>query len=459
MAIKKSISGMRGTIGGAVGENLTPIDIVEMTAAYAAWILNQNVPKKVVVGRDGRISGAMVSNLASQTLISMGLDVIDYGLSTTPTIEMAVKFENAGGGIIFTASHNPREWNALKLLNEKGEFLSQKDGDWILDKASKRDFNFATIDNVGSLEQSDKGFDEHIQAIIDLPYINLEKIRSKGFKVVVDCINSTGALALPPLFEKLACSYTLLNAEVTGEFAHNPEPVPAHLTDLSQKIKDVGADVGIAVDPDVDRLVLVCEDGSMFSEEYTIVAASDFLLSHKKGPTVSNLSSSRALSDISKMHNQPYYAAAVGEVNVVEKMKAVNAVIGGEGNGGVILPDLHYGRDALVGIAMILNHLADKNLTLSQLKASYPEYVIIKQKLEIGKEIKVSDILNQVKNQYLSERLDETDGLKIDFENGWVHLRESNTEPIIRIIAEAKTSEEAEHLIKPILKQIDENFS
>jgi len=455
MAIKKSISGMRGTIGGVPGDNLTPIDIVEMTAAYGQWLLESGSEAKVVVGRDGRISGEIVSALAVNTLLSLGIDVVNLGYSTTPTVEMAVTKHNAGGGIIFTASHNPKEWNALKMLDSKGEFVDQKIGETILSLAEKRAFNFATVDKLGKESTDDTSIDYHIEQILALSYVDAEKIKNRKFKVVVDCINSTGAIALPPLFDKLGCEYILIHADVTGDFSHNPEPVPANLKDLSDKVKEVGADIGIAVDPDVDRLVLVCEDGSMFSEEYTIVAASDFVLKYKKGATVSNLSSTRALADVSKRHGQEYYASAVGEVNVVTKMKAVKAAIGGEGNGGVILPDLHYGRDALAGIVLIMNHLVDEGLTLSALKAKYPKYEIIKYKIDLDKDTDVKKLLNVVKNQYLNESVNEEDGLKIDFSNGWVHLRESNTEPIIRVIAEAKTESEAENLIKPIIAMIN----
>jgi phosphomannomutase len=456
MPIKKSISGMRGTIGGVPGENLTPIDVVEMTAAYGQWLLESGAENKVVVGRDGRISGQIVSDLAINTLLSLGINVVNLGYSTTPTVEMAVTRFNAGGGIIFTASHNPKEWNALKMLNSDGEFVNQSVGERILELVDKREFNFAHIDELGKLSTDETSIDFHINEIFKLPYVSVDRIKSRKFKVVVDCINSTGAIALPPLLDQLNCEYILINAEVTGDFNHNPEPVPSNLIELSDKVKMTNSDIGIAVDPDVDRLVLICEDGSMFSEEYTIVAVSDYVLMHKPGATVSNLSSTRALADVSTRHGQSYYASAVGEVNVVNKMKEVNASIGGEGNGGVILPDLHYGRDALVGIVLIMNHLIDTGMTMSELKHSYPNYEIIKQKIDLNPDTNVKNLLNIVKNKYLSERLNEEDGLKIDFSNGWVHLRESNTEPIIRIIAEAKTKDEAEKLIEPILKLINE---
>lgn len=447
---------MRGTIGGRIGENLTPVDIVEMTAAYGQWLIQNGNPKKVIVGRDGRISGEIVSQLAVNTLLSLGIDVIDLGLSTTPTVEMAVPAEEAGGGIIFSASHNPKQWNALKLLNEKGEFVSKTAGATILKMADERDLSFCEVDDLGSYSKSDKYIDYHIEKIFDLAIIDIDKIAAGNFKVVVDCINSTGAIALPALFQRMGVSYELLNSEVTGEFAHNPEPVPANLTDLAQAVVSSGADLGIAVDPDVDRLVFVCEDGSMFSEEYTIVAAADFVLSKTPGNTVSNLSSTRALADVTQKHGGTYEPSAVGEVNVVEKMKAINAVIGGEGNGGVIYPELHYGRDALVGIAMVLNHLADQEMKLSELKASYPSYRIIKEKLELESDEAILPILNKLKKHYLNEKLNEEDGLKIDFEDGWVHIRSSNTEPIMRIIAEAKSDERAKELVDNILIVINE---
>lgn len=448
---------MRGTIGGIPGDNLTPVDIVEMTAAYGQWLLENGNPSKVVVGRDGRISGEIVSALAINTLLSMGIDVVNLGLSTTPTVEMAVPNHNAGGGIIFTASHNPRQWNALKMLNSKGEFVDHSTGKLILKYADEKTFNFAQIDDLGKLTTDEGSLDFHINEILNLDYVHVEDIKSRNFKVVVDCINSTGAIALPPLLEAIDCDYVLINEEVNGEFNHNPEPIPVNLTQLSAKVKSTGSDFGIAVDPDVDRLVLVCEDGSMFSEEYTIVAVSDFILKHKPGSTVSNLSSTRALSDVTQSHGQSYYASAVGEVNVVTKMKSVNATIGGEGNGGVILPDLHYGRDALVGIVLIMNLLVDEGKTLSELKDKYPKYAIIKHKFDIEPDTDISALLKVVRNKYINERINEEDGLKIDFDNGWVHLRESNTEPIIRVIAESNSEEEAQSIINNMLEIVNEN--
>ncbi len=455
MAIKKSISGMRGTIGGLPGNNLTPIDIVEMTAAYGAWLISSGQSKKVVVGRDGRISGEIVSNLAINTLLCQGIDVVNLGLSTTPTVEMAVPAENAGGGIIFSASHNPREWNALKLLNHKGEFISQNAGRDILRLADQKQMSFSSIDEIGTLTSNDKYVDYHIDKILALDIIDHKIIAQKKYKVVVDCVNSTGAISIPPLLDRLGVEYVLLNGEVTGEFAHDPEPIPKNLIQLSEAVVSEKASLGIAVDPDVDRLVLVCEDGSMFSEEYTIVAVSDFVLSHKKGNTVSNLSSTRALADITNKNGGNYYPSAVGEVHVVNKMKEVSAVIGGEGNGGVIYPDLHYGRDALVGIAMILNHLAEKELSLSTMKASYPNYHIVKEKLKLEDDSQVGIILDRLNNAYLEERRNNIDGLKIDFEEGWVHVRSSNTEPVIRIIAESFSEERANSLISDVIGIID----
>lgn len=459
LTLIKSISGIRGTIGGKPGDNLTPIDVVEMTSAFAQWVLENSDKRTVVVGRDGRISGNLVSSLAINTLISMGLDVVNVGLSTTPTVEMLVPYKEAAAGIIFTASHNPKQWNALKLLNEKGEFISATDGAKVLEYAKARNFNYVEIDDLGKIRTEVNAFEYHIDKICELPYFNLDLVKSKKFKVAVDCINSTGAISLPPLLEKLGCEYILINEKLNGEFAHNPEPIPINLVQLSKSVKEHGCDLGIAVDPDVDRLVFVCEDGSMFSEEYTLVAVADFVLRYKKGATVSNLSSTRALSDIAKRYGQSYHAAAVGEVNVVNKMKEVSSVIGGEGNGGVILPDLHYGRDALVGIALVLNLLAEDEISLSKLKASYPKYEIIKTKFQLTPKMNVDELIAIVKESYKNENLNEIDGLKIDFENGWVHLRKSNTEPIIRVIAEAETQAKAESLINPILNTINQKYA
>ena len=447
---------MRGTIGGQPGDNLTPIDLVEMTAAYGQWLLAKGLNAKVVVGRDGRISGEIVSSLAINTLLSMGIDVVNLGLSTTPTVEMAVPVENAGGGIIFSASHNPKEWNALKLLNEKGEFISAKDGETILKLADEKNLSFAGVDDLGSYSVDDSYIDYHIKEILKQNIFNIPKIKKSLFKVVVDCVNSTGAIALPPLLDKLGCGYELLNSEVTGEFAHNPEPVPANLKGLAKRVVENNADMGIAVDPDVDRLVFVCEDGSMFSEEYTVVAAADFVLAKNPGNTVSNLSSTKALADVTKRYKKKYTASAVGEVNVVEAMKRTKAVIGGEGNGGVIYPELHYGRDALVGIVMIMNLLADRKCSLSELKKTYPIYHIVKSSLKVENDLAVTKYLNEIEKSYFSEKLDKTDGLKILWDDAWVHIRSSNTEPIIRVIAEATTIDKANALVKDVFKIIKE---
>lgn len=448
---------MRGTIGGQPGSNLTPVDIVEMTAAYAQWLINRGNRTKVVIGRDGRISGQMVSELSCNTLIAMGIDVVDLGPSTTPTVEVAVAELEAGGGIIFTASHNPKEWNALKLLNEKGEFISAADGSEILNIAHKKNYHFSDIDNQGQYSEDNQSLDNHIDKILSLRYVDVNRIRDKKFHIAVDCINSTGAFAIPKLLDKLGCSYFLINDEVNGEFAHNPEPIPENLQQLSETVVQQNANIGIAVDPDVDRLVLVNEDGSMFGEEYTLVAVTERILKMNPGNTVSNLSSTRALADLTTQMGGNYFSAAVGEVNVVSKMKEVSAVIGGEGNGGVILPELHYGRDALAGIALILSLMAQTEDSLSIIRRRYTDYVIIKNKISLSPNTDMQYLLNKVKNSYLDQRLNEEDGLKIDFDDAWVHLRKSNTEPIIRIIAEAKDQERAKALIAEIMNQIDGN--
>ncbi|MEM9546790.1 MAG: phosphoglucosamine mutase [Bacteroidota bacterium] len=454
MTLIKSISGIRGTIGGKPGTNLTPVDIVECTAGYGLWIKKRSSSPKVIVGRDGRITGKMVSELAVNTLLSMGIDVVDLGLSTTPTVEVAVTLEDASGGIIFTASHNPKQWNALKFLNEKGEFISAKDGEEILNYIAEGQLDFVEVDHIGKLASNDTYIEKHVDMILDLPYVSVDAIRTKNFTVVVDCINSTGAISVPPLLEKLGCSVHLINAEITGDFAHNPEPRPEHLKDLANKVVELKADLGISIDPDVDRLAFVCEDGSMFGEEYTLVAVADSILSKKKGNTVSNLSSTRALADVTIRHGGKYTAAAVGEVNVVTAMKETNAVIGGEGNGGVILPDLHYGRDALAGIALMLDLLAEKNISISELKKSYPSYTIVKDKIELTPSIDVDHLLSEVAKIYQKEKLNTVDGLKIDFDHGWIHMRKSNTEPIIRVYSEAATTEEANQLAQAIKKEI-----
>lgn len=441
---------MRGTIGGKSGSNLTPIDIVEMTAAYGQWLLNNGNASKVIIGRDGRISGKMVSELASNTLTALGIDVVDLGLSTTPTVEMAVPHLEAGGGIIFTASHNPKEWNALKLLNQNGEFISAEDGEEILSLAYSREFEFAQVNGIGQYSIDDTMIQYHIDKILALKIVDSELVRSATFKVVVDCINSTGVIAIVPLLEVLGCDYALINDDLNGDFAHDPEPLPKNLSELSETVIAENAHLGIAVDPDVDRLVFVMENGEVFGEEYSLVAIADYILQNKQGDTVSNLSSTRALADITKSNGGNYHAAAVGEVNVVKKMKEVNAVIGGEGNGGIILPELHYGRDALVGIAIMLSYLAKSNKSLSELKKGYPDYSIIKTKLKLDDSLDLNQVFLKIKNTYLDAKFNEIDGLKMDLPEGWVHLRKSNTEPVVRIIAEAKDEETANQLINKI---------
>ncbi|MCB0649029.1 MAG: phosphoglucosamine mutase [Saprospiraceae bacterium] len=455
MTLIKSISGIRGTIGGRYRTNLTPIDIVECVAGFGMWVKKQSTKTrfKIIVGRDGRISGSMVSQLAINTLIGMGIEVIDLDLSTTPTVEMMVTHLGADAGIIFTASHNPKEWNALKFLNQHGEFISAVAGAEILDLIEQGEIIFSDVDQLGNVARFSGAIDIHIDEILKLPYLNLDAIKSAGINVVVDCINSTGALALPTLLDKLRVGYSLINEAITGDFDHNPEPLPAHLIKLSAKVVELGADMGISIDPDVDRLAFVNEDGSMFGEEYTLVAVADSILNKKKGAGVSNLSSTRALADVCKKHGVPYFASAVGEVNVVNKMKESEAVIGGEGNGGVILPDLHYGRDALAGIALFLSLYAEKGKSMTELKADYPSYVIIKDKMPADS-LDLNTTFSKLKQVFSQEKIDTQDGLKIDFENGWVHLRASNTEPIIRIYAEAKTEEEASSLITQVKEAI-----
>lgn len=452
MALMKSISGIRGTIGGVPGDNLTPLDVVKFTAAYGT-ILGKG--KKVIVGRDGRMSGEMVRSLVVNTLIGLGIDVIDLGLSTTPTVEMAVKFEGADGGIILTASHNPKQWNALKLLNEKGEFISAELGQQMLAIAEKEEFEFAPVDELGIYDDDDTLLQTHIDAILVHPMVNKELISKKNFKVVVDAINSSGAVAVPALLNALGVTdVTVLNADMHGNFAHNPEPLPENLVDLCSEVTTQKADLGIAVDPDVDRLCFVSEDGSLFGEEYTLVAVADYVLSVKKGNTVSNLSSTRALRDVTEKHGGEYFASAVGEVNVVKKMKEVHAVIGGEGNGGVIDPALHYGRDALIGIALFLTHLAQTGKTSSELRKSYPDYFMSKNKIDLPKGTDVKAILAKVKDEYASQPVNTEDGVKIEFDKSWVHLRASNTEPIIRIYSEASSTEQAADLAMQVMNKI-----
>ena len=454
MALIKSISGIRGTIGNSIGNNLTPVDIVECVAGFGSWIIKSGFNKKVVVGRDGRISGKMVSELAIQTLIALGIDVIDLGLSTTPTVEVIVPKEKAGAGIIFTASHNPKEWNALKFLNNNGEFISAQDGKDIIDLIDSKAIKFAEIDHLGTISKYNNAIDEHIDLILGLPYVDKNLIRSKNFHVVVDCINSTGAISIPPLLDKLGVKYTLINEEVNGNFAHNPEPLPKHLSELSETVIKLEADLGISIDPDVDRLAFVNEDGSMFGEEYTLVAVADYILSIKSGNSVSNLSSTRALGDITKKRGGSYFASAVGEVNVVNAMKEHKAVIGGEGNGGIILPELHYGRDALVGIAIFLTHLAKSEVTMSALRSEYPDYQMVKDKVSI-EGLDINKILEEIIINNKGGKVSTIDGVKIDYDNGWVHIRKSNTEEVIRIYSEANTIENAREYIQNVKKVVN----
>ncbi|MBV4358243.1 phosphoglucosamine mutase [Pinibacter aurantiacus] len=452
MSLIKSISGIRGTIGGKPGVNFTPVDIVKFTAAYGSWLLEKGKGKKVVVGRDGRMSGSMVNHLVVNTLLGLGIDVLDAGLSTTPTVEMAVVWEQADGGIIITASHNPMQWNALKLLNNHGEFISAEDGLNILEKAANERFEFANVNTLGKSFQINGLIDKHVESILKLNYVDKAAIGKKQFKVVVDVINSTGAIAIPQLLESLGVENAIIiNSEITGNFAHNPEPLPEHLTQLYEAVKLHNADFGISVDPDVDRLCFVCEDGTFFGEEYTLVAVANYVLQLKKGSTVSNLSSSRALRDVTREHGCNYYAAAVGEVNVVKKMKEVNAVIGGEGNGGIILPELHYGRDALVGVALFLSALAKFEGTISAFRKTFPDYHMAKKKVDLAADVQITDILAKVRSAYADEKINTEDGLKIDLEEGWIHLRASNTEPIIRIYTEATTKETAEQFANDVM--------
>lgn len=452
MSLIKSISGIRGTIGGKPGDNLTPVDIVKFTAAYGKWLKEKQQGKKIVLGRDGRMSGSMVSQLAVNTLLSMGIDVVDGGLSTTPTVEMAVVWEKADGGIILTASHNPKEWNALKLLNNKGEFISAEDGQYILEAAAKEDFSFNNIDNLGKYITDNNFIEKHIEAILHYQWVDAKAIAEKNFTVVVDTINSTGAISVPPLLTKLGVkNIIVINENITGDFAHNPEPLAEHLTQLSKAVVENKADLGIAIDPDVDRLCFVNETGELFGEEYTLVAIADYMLSKKKGATVSNLSSTRALKDISEKHNCDYHASAVGEVNVVKKMKLVNAVIGGEGNGGIIVPDFHYGRDALIGIGLFLTALAKYGGSISAFKKQFPHYEMFKSKIQSGNNSVDTKVLTEkIAAAFKDYPLNREDGLKIDLPEGWIHLRNSNTEPIIRIYVEAETKSSAQQLISKI---------
>lgn len=457
MTLIKSISGIRGTIGGAPGDNLTPLDAVKFASAYAIWI-KENSGKsapKVVIGRDARISGAMIQSLVQNTLIGMGCHIVDLGLSTTPTVELAVPNENADGGIILTASHNPKEWNALKLLNNKGEFLNGAEGQKILDSAEKEDFNYADVDDLGTVEVIEDYIDRHIKMVLDMPVTQIDAIKAAGFKVVVDGVNSTGGIAIPALCKELGVEVVELYCDPTGHFPHNPEPLKEHLGDLCKAVKIHNAHFGITVDPDVDRLAFVDETGEMFGEEYTLVACADYILGHTKGNTVSNLSSSRALRDVTEKHGGIYYAAAVGEVNVVQKMKDQGAVIGGEGNGGIIYPDSHYGRDALVGVAMFLSLLTEKKMKVSELRASYPSYFMSKKKVQLVKGMPVDAILEDIHTKYKSEEVTSIDGIKIDFDDQWVHMRKSNTEPIIRIYTEAPSQNTADDLADRFIAELE----
>lgn len=456
MNLIKSISGIRGTIGGTVGENLTPIDIVKYAAAYGSWIKQQRNKQnyRVVVGRDARISGEMVQELVMQTLVGLGIHIVDVGLSTTPTVEIAVTQEHADGGIILTASHNPKQWNALKLLNAKGEFLNDVEGKKILDLAEAENFDFASVDDLGKITKNDAYIDIHIDMVLDLPLVNKSAIRNANFKVVVDAVNSTGGIAIPLLLERLGVHTVKLYCTPNGEFPHNPEPLKEHLGEISKLVVTENADVGIVVDPDVDRLALVSENGEMFGEEYTLVACADYVLSKTPGNTVSNMSSSRALSDVTQKHGGSYKASAVGEVNVVQLMKDTNAIIGGEGNGGVIYPESHYGRDALVGIALFLSLLAEKQTKVSELRASYPSYFMSKKKIQLTQGLDVDGLLKKIEERYTSENLTTIDGVKIDFSDNWVHLRKSNTEPIIRIYTEAKTQQIADGLADKFIDEL-----
>lgn len=459
MSLIKSISGIRGTIGGKPGENLSPLDIVKFTAAFGYWLIRKDGNRKVVLGRDGRISGPMVSDLVANTLIALGIEVIDLGLSTTPTVEMAVTAESAAGGIIITASHNPREWNALKLLNAAGEFISGEDGAEVLALAESGEINFAPVDKLGKRKTDQDHMQQHIDAILAHDLVLPAKIAARRFRVVVDAVNSTGAIFVPALLKALGVRESdiiMLNGDVSGQFAHNPEPLPENLMQLSSEVNRSNAELGIAVDPDVDRLVLVCEDGSMFGEEYTLVAVADYVLGKRKGNTVSNLSSSRALKDITEKHGGQYFPSAVGEVNVVKKMKEVNAVIGGEGNGGIIVPELHYGRDALIGIALMLSHVAESGKSLGQLRRTYPDYFINKNKIELQSGVDLAVIFDKLAVKYKSQPINREDGLRIEFDNGWVHLRSSNTEPIIRIIAESNFETAAGHMAQRLISDIRE---
>ena len=459
MTLIKSISGIRGTIGGSAGDSLSPLDIVRFTVSYAIFIRKQgNISNSIIIGRDARDSGKMVSNIVSGTLMGCGFNVLDVGLSTTPTIEVAVQLENAAGGIIITASHNPKDWNALKLLNGKGEFLSERDGEEILLLAEENDFVFPETELIGRYSYDDSFNNKHIDEVLKLDLVNVSLVKSSGFRVVVDAVNSTGGFMIPRLLERMGVECIRLYCEPNGDFPHDPEPLPENLTVTANLVVEEKADFGIAVDPDVDRLAFICEDGTMFGEEYTLVAVSDYVLSKTPGNTVSNLSSTRALRDITLKHKGTYEASSVGEVNVVEKMKATNAIIGGEGNGGIIYPELHYGRDALVGVALFLTQLAEKEISVRELRDSYPDYFMSKNKIELDHEMNVDVVLSILEHNYNGEQISTIDGLKIDFETGWVHLRKSNTEPIIRIYAESEGEVEANALAEKMINEIKALF-
>ena len=457
MTLIKSISGIRGTIGGNPGQNLTPVDIVESISAYGSWLKTNHLNKKlkVVIGRDARISGEMVENICIGTLQAMGIDVVNIGLSTTPTVEIAVPLENADGGIILTASHNPKEWNALKLLNNNGEFISAEDGKQLLGFIEKNQFSFANVEELGYVTFKENYIDEHINKVLNLKYVDVDAIKKAEFNVVIDAVNSTGGIVIPKLLKALKCKeITEIYCTPNGDFPHNPEPLPEHLEDLSSKVKEKNADLGIVVDPDVDRLAFVCENGEVFGEEYTLVAVADHITEKKPGNSVSNLSSTRALADVTIKNGGKYFSSAVGEVNVVEMMKEKNAVIGGEGNGGVIFPELHYGRDALVGIALFLTYLANKKLKMSELKSSFPQYTISKNKLALSDTTNIDLLLEKISNKYKTVKQNKIDGLKLEFENEWVHMRKSNTEPIIRIYAESQNQKSAHSLGERFVKEL-----
>ncbi|WP_224490412.1 phosphoglucosamine mutase [Robertkochia flava] len=456
MTLIKSISGIRGTIGGEAGENLTPIDAVKFAGAYGSWLKEKNPGKRlrVVIGRDARLSGAMIQTLVSSTLVGLGIDVTDLGLSTTPTVEIAVPREKADGGIILTASHNPKQWNALKLLNEKGEFLSGNDGKEILEIAESGNYSFAEVDDLGNVTEISDYIDRHVASVLALDLVDAEKVKQSGFKVVVDGVNSSGGIAIPALLKAMGVDVVELYCEPNGHFPHNPEPLKEHLGDIMKRVKEENADLGIVVDPDVDRLAFICEDGTMFGEEYTLVACADYVLGKTPGNTVSNMSSSRALHDITRKHQGSYEASAVGEVNVVELMKKNGAVIGGEGNGGIIYPESHYGRDALVGSALFLTHLAEKKMKVSELRKSYPSYFMGKKKIELTPQLDVDGILKAMYEKYASEKVTTVDGVKIDLADHWIHLRKSNTEPIIRIYTEAPNQEMADGVADKIIGEI-----